>query len=64
MQAGKGDHMYYYIDEHPYCVPANEENELYRQIQSYGIKNIPRSEIQWVSVCDVYSFVRTLTHPV
>ena len=38
--------MYDEINDNPYCVPANEENELYEQIQSYGIKNIPRSEIQ------------------
>ena len=38
--------MYDEINDNPYCVPANEENELYEQIQSYGIKNISRSEIQ------------------
>ena len=38
--------MYDEINDNPYCVPANEENELYAQIRSYGIKNIPRSEIQ------------------
>ena len=43
-------HTYDEIKDNPYRTPANEENELYEQIRSYGIKNIPRSEIQWVNV--------------
>ncbi len=29
-------------DPSPYCIPSSKEEELYQQLNSYGIRNIPR----------------------
>ena len=44
------DDTYDDIINNLYCVPANQENELYAQIRSYGIRDISRSEIEWVTI--------------
>lgn len=35
-----------YSDLSPYQKPSNQQAELYAQIKSYGIINIPRKEIE------------------
>ena len=35
-----------YAEQSPYSAPATQQRELYAQIKSYGIRNIPREEVE------------------
>ena len=35
-----------YAEQSLYSAPATQQDELYAQIKSYGIRNIPREEVE------------------